>query len=195
MECLEKDQMRGPKSHWNSRRLLVICALSFGGAIAILLAASQTGLLPWSRFNCWTYDVDIQSGRVRYTRYLLWLPVRRSVQDSALTQALTPTDFSQENPRWRKAMTLSPGVEHSPHYIFHSAINQIHKLELAWALADFTTGAKRLSAQNVLKLWQKSGNDSSADQYLDALANLGLDPQGSAKRRVSEEDLPAAGVK
>ena len=56
----------------------------------ILLALSLFGLFPWSGVNCWQSDIDITSGRVRQTRYLLWIPVQRSVSDSALTRAVSP---------------------------------------------------------------------------------------------------------
>jgi hypothetical protein len=66
------------------RALLVVAAIPLG-----LLVLSFFGLFPWSGINCTQSDIDLNSGRLRSTRYLLWLPVTRSVRDSALTSALS----------------------------------------------------------------------------------------------------------
>lgn len=49
------------------RGLLVLVAIP-----PVLLVFSLFGLFPWSGVNCWQSDVDISSGRIRQTRYLLW---------------------------------------------------------------------------------------------------------------------------
>jgi hypothetical protein len=71
------------------RALLVIVAIPL-----VLLVLSLFGLFPWSGVNCWQSDVDIRSGRIRQTRYLLWVPVQRTVRDSALTRAVPPAETS-----------------------------------------------------------------------------------------------------
>ena len=115
-------------------------------APALLFGASLHGCFPWSPINCSHHDVDIHSGRVRFNRYLFWLRVHDSVEDSALTRALRPDDFASTTPKWHHAVTLSPGLGHSLHYKFHSAIAQIRELELVWSLAEFTPAARRASA-------------------------------------------------
>ena len=46
------------------------------GAVAVaLLLAAGIGVYyysGWSRINCWTWEVDINSGLTRYTRYWFW---------------------------------------------------------------------------------------------------------------------------
>jgi len=133
--------------------------------------------------------VDIHSGRVRLTRYIFWLRVYESVEDSALTRALQPEDFSATAPEWHHAVTLSPGLGHSPHYRFHSAIAQIRQLELAWSLAEFTPAARRASAKRILQLWQQTGGDDGAKPYLRALDNLAF-AGSSQKGAIDEEDSP-----
>ena len=111
---------RSSPRRFTLRLLLVLIAIP-----PVLLVLSLFGLFPWSGLNCWQNDIDITSGRIRQTRYLLWVPVQRSVWDSALTRAVPPTVVAGSRPDWHAVVTLSPGLHHSPHYRFHGAIHQI----------------------------------------------------------------------
>jgi hypothetical protein len=173
----------------NRRRIISWTVLAALTAPVFLFGASLLGFFPWSPLNCTHHDVDIHSGRVRLTRYIFWLRVQESVEDSALTKALRPEDFSAPAPEWHHAVTLSPGLGHSPHYIFHSAIAQIRHLELAWSLAEFTPTARRASAKRILQLWQQTGGDDGAKPYLRALGNLAL-ANSSERSTIDEGDLP-----
>jgi hypothetical protein len=171
------------------RRMLIYTVVVLVAIPCLLFCATLVGLLPWSPVNCWHHDVDIHSGRVRYTRYVFWIPVRQKIEDSSLTKALHQDDLGGITAEWHHAMTFSPGLRHSPHYIFHSAINQIRELELSWSLADFTPEARRASARRVLQLWQQTGSDSGAGDYLRALGESALSADGKTNR-IAEADLP-----
>ena len=169
------------------RRLFLWGALVIASVPILLLAASLVGLLPWSPVNGWHYDMDIASGRIRYTRYLFWVPWRQVIEDSALTKALRPEDLADVQADWHRVQTFSPGVSHSPHYHFHSATAQIRELEIAWTLAEFTPAARRTSAKRVLQLWQLAGRDNGARDYLRTLGGLA---RTNAQPRIEETDLP-----
>lgn len=164
----------------------------FGG-LSLLMAAvlllAPVGFWTWSRINYWTYEVDIFSGRIRYTRYLFFVPVRQKIEDSALTRALQAEDYPETASEWRRVLTLSPGVRHCPHYAFHGAIAQIRELELVWEMDQFTPAAHRATAKRVLELWQKKKNDSSADAYIRTVANPAFCSDAN-KRSTNETDLP-----
>ena len=98
------------------RAVLVVAVIP--PALLFYLFLSIFGLFPWSGINCWQDEIDLNSGRIRYTRYLLWLPVTRSVRDSPLTIALSPDDWTNPGEDWQPVVTLSPGLHHSPHYRF-----------------------------------------------------------------------------
>lgn len=155
----------------SKRRLLVWLA----GLFALLLWLSwllpALGFLTWSPINCWGYDVDICSGRIRYTRYFAFVAVARRVQSSALSDALEAEDFQGCRTEWRRVLTFSPGVRHSPHYVFHGAIHQIHELESTWELG-FTLEARRASALRVLDLWREGDCDDAARDYLRELFEI-----------------------
>ena len=55
----------------------------------LLLIASELGFFPWSGINCTVQEVDIYSGRIRHSRYLLFIPIGRRIEDSALTSPKT----------------------------------------------------------------------------------------------------------
>ncbi len=109
----------------------------------LLLALSMLGRFPWSGVNCWQDDIDITSGRIRQTRYLLWIPVQRFVRDSALTKAARPEAATLSGPDWHPVVTLSPGLRHSPHYAFHGATDQIRELEFCWECGKMTPAARK----------------------------------------------------
>jgi len=69
-------------------------------------------------------------------------------------------------PRWEYVNAFGPYVRHSPHYIYHSAFNQIRQLQLIWTEFEFDAMKRRKSAQGLLREWQTTGSDSSADDYL-----------------------------
>jgi hypothetical protein len=170
----------------NWRYWLLLSALA---APILLLIASEFGFFPWSGINCTTEEVDIYSGRIRHSRFLLFIPIERRAEDSALTKALLPEDTASVTTEWHRALTFSPGLRNSPHHIFHSAIHQIHELESAWRLAEFTPSARRTSAKRVLQLWQQSGSDNGPRDYLRAVMELTLSDSGTGKR-IEEGDLP-----
>ena len=171
------------------RRLLRWTLLLLVAAPILLLIASELGFFPWSGINCTTQEVDIYSGRIRHSRHLLFIPVERRVEDSTLTKALLPEDTATVRAEWYTALTFSPGLRYSPHYIFHSAIHQMRQLEGAWELAQFTPAARRASAKCVLQLWQQSGGDDGASDYLRAVSELSL-ADDSRTKVIDERDLP-----
>ena len=92
-------------------------------------------------------------------------------------------------PRRIRVNTLSPGVHHSPHYIFHGAMSQIRELDLLWNAGEFTPAARRTSAKHILHLWQQSQSYFGAKPYLQMLAAVAF-RNDSAPTRTDESDLP-----
>ena len=173
----------------SKRRILVYV---FGG-LSLLMAGAlllpQVDFWTWSPINCWTYEVDIFSGRICYTRYFFFVPVRRKVEDSALTRALQAEDYAGTACEWRRVLTHSPGVGLYVHYAFHGAIAQIRQLELVWEMGQFTPAARRATAKRVLELWQTGKNDGAADEYIWTVVKLPFHSDAD-KRSTNETDLP-----
>ena len=163
------------------------------GLALVLIVAKvfvwDTRLLAWSPINCWHYEVDINSGRIRYTRFLIFQKVREEISDSELTRVLRPTDLNDREPEWHRVLTLSPGVGHSPHYRYHSAIAQINELALFWRLWNFTPEARHATATNLLQAWHQSEDDFGAARYLAELRDI-TDRVEYEQRTIEESDLP-----
>lgn len=157
--------------------------------LPMLLVFSLFGLFPWSGLNCCQNDIDLTSGRTRFTRYLLWVPVRRIVNDSTLTTALSLRDRTRLVAEWRPVVTLSPGFHHSPHYRFHAATSQIRHLEICWEFGKMTQAARRETASHVLRLWRQSGDDSRAGEYIQAVWTQALEANKKGAM-IDVSDLP-----
>ena len=173
-----------------SRRKLVWWVVGIAGfLLALPFLLQLNGILPWSPINCWHYDVDINSGRIRYTRYFAFIMVSQHTEESALSRTLLPEDIKDSQPDWRRVFTFSPFYHNSPHYTFHSAINQIKQLETTWQIGKLTPAARRLSAKRVLELWQEGQSYHIADTYLHALSDIAF--RSDAENKITDEkDLP-----
>ena len=169
-----------PRSWEASGRMMIISRRSLKWVIGLLVALiiahyAVAFFFPWSPINCQHQDVDIKTGRLRFIRSLMFCRIRESIKDSPLSKVL-PADFvSTANPEWHRVNTFSPGVHYSPHYIFHSAIYQIHTLAdiwETWEKCGFPEDLRRQTALHLLALWQHSGSDSLVDGYIDGLYDL-----------------------
>jgi hypothetical protein len=84
---------------------------------------------------------------------------------------------------------LSPGLHHSPHYVFHGAIYQIRELEMCWEFGKMTPAARAKTARNLLRLWQQKLSYMRATDYLQAIQERALDAK-TAGNVIDAGDLP-----
>lgn len=160
------------------------------GMAAVLVVITCGGFLfPWSEFNCWHEDVDLQTGRKRTTWYLCFVPVLTQVEESSFSLALGPAIENVPAPNWQRVNTFSPGVNYSPHYRFHAAFGQMANAEMMWNYGRFSPEARRKSAQRVLDLWQKGPSPRAAEQYLQAIVEISAEA-ADANRVTVASDLP-----
>ena len=125
----------------------------------------------WLRIYFISYDIDINTGRIRTTRNFLTLTISSKIEDLILTETIGM--FGEDvQPDWQRVNTFSPGVRHSPHYRYHGAIHQIHVVDMILRSHDFSDEAKRYIAQTVLKQWQTQGDYFGIDKYLNDLWNI-----------------------
>ena len=150
------------------RRWLIWTLVLVAGFVLIALS----GIYTWSPINCWHEDIDIRSGRVRHTRYLLFCRISERVSATPVSDSLQAADYDASAPEWHHANTFSPGVHHSPHYRFHSAIHQAQTLAMLWGATEFTPAARRETALRLLSAWQRGRNYHAAQPFLNALSEL-----------------------
>lgn len=154
-------------------------------ALTVLFLIS--GFFQWSPLNCWHDDVDINTGRVRYTRYLFFCLVSDRTEDTWLSHAHNDSNGA---PDWRRVNTFSPGLGHSPHYRFHGAIYQINTLERADSMISFDPAARRKVADTLLKLWQHGGSGFDADQFVEYVAQAAFAMHKKGASVFKASDVP-----
>lgn len=142
--------------------------------------------ITWSRLNCSCEYIDINSGRIRYQRYLVGLCIRESVEETALSR-LVSADTEGKPAEWRCVNTFSPMVRHSPHYRYHGAIYQVQMLELFWDNYRFTPQARLQMARDVLSLWNSGEGDMPANRYIGKLESTLSGREGDL---IDMDDLP-----
>src|SRR5262245_32956245 len=128
--------------------------------------------MPWTKLNCTDQELDINSGRLRFSQYVLFCRVSQRIEDSPLSSALPPDTFSRGDAEWRHVNRFSPGVHHSPHFAFHSGIFQIRSLADAWEMQRLTPDLRQRTALHVLALWKHEGSDGLASAYINELVAL-----------------------
>lgn len=146
--------------------------------------------------SCSYVDVDIHSGRLRRTSYLLFCQVRERIEETTVSKELRSGNTELDSAEWRRVLASSPGLSPSPHYSYHSTANQMESLEKLWHAAHFTPEARIESARRLLAAWQLGRNYHLADRYLQALGDIVYDqPEIGPKKLVNVADLPPANIK
>ena len=140
-------------------------------------------------------EVDIRSGRIRHSRYVLLIQTSQAVEATEFSRILASNPSGAAEPDWHVVNTFAGARRVSPHYNFHGAIAQMRGLEMLWRLVPFTDEAKQEVAHSVLKLWQSDRSESAADSYIREVEKLAWQFEGKPGRKVTAADLPAsAGV-
>lgn len=154
----------------------------FATTIAIILIAAPFIAPAWSPINCQHEEIDLDTGRARYTRILYWIPITTEIKHTPISEALGVDNLETRRGDWHRVNTFSPGVRHSPHYIYHGALSQAETLGIMWKVQHYTPEARRETASRILVLWKQSGRYSGADDYISQLLGLRLE-------KVSLEDV------
>lgn len=149
------------------------------GIVALLLAAAVVygGVLlcrnPSSRLWNEEQDLDLLSGRARFTHHLLGVPVWQEVRDTPLSTALgrggvpgVPEDD------WVQVNSFGPFAHSSPNTVFHPVLWQAEDLERIWDAGRFDAASRNKSAAQLLAVWQKAGYGHAGNSYLSLLRNL-----------------------
>jgi hypothetical protein len=130
-------------------------------------------------------DVDINTGRTREIRYVFFIPIKKTFQDSILTITLGSL-VENKPPHWKHVNEFSFIRNVSPHFKYHGAISQIKEVETIWEMYVFSEESKRKVAQTILELWQTDGDDRRAAIYINDVGIFALD----AKSPILASDLP-----
>jgi hypothetical protein len=147
-------------------KLSLVIFVSILIAVGLIWPAVNSALWKWPELGSDFHDVDINTGRTRQIRYLLYCKTSKKIEDSVLTRTIGrfPNDLQ---PNWQLVNTLPIiGRRYSPHYAYHGAISQIRQVELIWQLCSFSDEAKKHMARTILDRWQSGRGYFGAGSYI-----------------------------
>jgi len=134
-------------------------------AVGLILPGVYSALRKWPKLGCRFDDVDINTGRIRQTHYLLYCKMSEKIEDSILTRTIG-TFPDNVQPDWRHVYT-SPILGRYPyHPPYILAISQVREVDRIWQLCSFSNEAKRHMARTILDKWQSDGKSSGAKEYI-----------------------------
>ena len=161
-------------------------------AVGLILPAVHSTLRKWPKLGCSFDDVDINTGRTRQVRYLLYCKTSERIKDSILTQTIGqfPNDVQ---PNWQRVNTFPIiGRKYSPHHAYHGAISQIRQVVLIWQLCPFSDEAKKHMAQTILDRWQSDRGYFGAERYIRDVWDIAREKtESNPKAKISLADLIA----
>lgn len=147
-------------------KLGLVIFVSILVAVGLILAAVNIALRKWPKLGSTFDDVDINTGRARQVRYLLYCKTSERIEDSILTRTIGQFPDGVQ-PEWRHVNTFPIfGPRHSPHCAYHGAISQIRQVDLIWQLCSFSDEAKRHMARTILDRWQSDRGYFGAEKYI-----------------------------
>jgi hypothetical protein len=167
--------------------VILVSTLIAGG---LVLPAVNSALRKWPKLGSEFDDVDVNTGRTRQVRYLLYCKTSEKIEDSILTRMIGPSPDGVE-PDWRRVFTYPTiGWRYSPHYAYHGAISQIRQVELTWQLCSFSDEAKRHMAWTILDKWQSDRSDFGAGRYISDVWDIAREKtESDPKAIISPADL------
>ncbi|OHB78039.1 MAG: hypothetical protein A2Z25_05105 [Planctomycetes bacterium RBG_16_55_9] len=107
------------------------------------------------------------------------MKISEKTKDTPISMTLKgkAVDIADVQP-WFRVNTFSPGLRHSPHYNFHGAFAQAHKMELVCELIQAGPEEKRRIAENILRLWQTEKRYLPVEHYLQTEMEQGMKKTG-----------------
>lgn len=177
--------MTNTETSWfqRHRRLIGIGIIVVLGVAGFIFIA---GLAPWSRLNNEEQELDLYSGRARFTRYFMCCQIKQEIRETPLSEVLgisTPTNEE----KWVYVNIFQPGISISPHCIYHGAFFQIDKLGKWWSVGNLDQSAQMKTSRQLLQVWREGGSYFAADHYFNILEEWIID-------RNSDQPITAADI-
>ncbi|MHC4593937.1 MAG: hypothetical protein ACYS9C_05140 [Planctomycetota bacterium] len=149
------------------RKLVLVIAILICIFIVPMVITVDVVCYRWPKLCCEFDDVDINTGRTRRTRYLLYCKIREKIEDSLLTKTIGQFPDGVQ-PDWQRVYTNLFQIVNRVHihHGYGSAIGQIQEVDVIWQLYAFSDEAKRHLVQTVLDKWQSDGGYFGVDVYL-----------------------------
>ena len=149
------------------RRIVVLLAIILLGACIYCVIALLVN--PWSRLYNEEQELDLNSGRARFTRHVFYCQVRQEITETPLSRAISTSGKQGGNEKWVKVNVFGLGTSNSPHFYYHGAFFQIGELATYWERGNFDQKAREKTAQQLLQVWRDGGSYRAARPYFEHL--------------------------
>jgi len=178
---LQKLESRTNENHVPNNLMTKTRTISVVVLAALLLASVGIYYCSgWSRINCWTREIDINSGRTRYTRYWFWMVTRDEISTTWMSELLNGP-VENASPNWHLVVTLSPGARHSPHYAFHGAIADLNTAQMVFERYDVPRERRLALAEAIRDSWKQTSSDFEAGRLITELFEDAIEGEYSEK--------------
>ena len=117
--------------------------------------------LPWVS---WGSEVDIHSGRVRESTWVLGFLVKRKRHETWISLHADPIG----EPAWRYVATNAWWGDGHPHWRYHDAVKQIQEVERISKGLGWDNDAWQAAADEMLRRLQ-SGDESEASDFVEQI--------------------------
>ncbi|MBI5723004.1 MAG: hypothetical protein HZA50_03520 [Planctomycetes bacterium] len=149
------------------RRPFIVFALIL--LCAVIYCVIVSFINPWSRLYNEEQELDLYSGKARFTHHVLYFQTRQDVSETVLSHATSQGGDQPTNEKWVKVNVFGFGFRQSPHFIYHGAFGQIAELEKYWDLGNFDVASRAKTARQLLMVWREGGCYSAAREYFELL--------------------------
>jgi hypothetical protein len=149
-------------------------------------------LLIWTRWSCTHEWFDVTAGQIKVEDWAYFRKRGETIKDSPFTELYRELIGEPPDPDWRLMNTFSPGVRHSPHYIYHTVYVDVVYILRLFDHAEFKEEAKREIIQTVARMWPEEDHWSLTRDYLEAIDWLTTREGRGGDGRIEAEELPEA---
>jgi hypothetical protein len=119
--------------------------------------------------NGWRWDIDLNSGKLRASRLILWISVKEQFEESPLFSIIQIKKPADEKPIWRTMNFSSPGFIPSQENCMNGFLDQIRDLTIVWEQTEFSPVAKRLVALHLMDAWKRGEKLGMTGRYVSAI--------------------------
>ncbi len=152
----------------------LLAILLFGIVVYFEVTSPRIYPVHFPTINCTLSEINIQTGKGRYSKYLFFIRTDRRTYATPLSEALDAPVADSQRPSdgWRSVGQFSPPkIRYSPHYSFHSALSQARRVGYFFAVLDLSAEEKAQIAKDILRAWQKQQGDYGAKEIIQKLSD------------------------
>ena len=136
--------------------------------VALVLVIGALGIYygsGWSKINCWTKEIDINSGETRFQRYWFWIITADKIEHTWLSKLLEVPD-KQADRNWQLVEILSPGRSYSPLYAYGQVLTDLRLAQDAFSNYGVEKEEKLRLAKEIRTAWLENEDGQEASRLI-----------------------------